>query len=165
HPALKGAPYAKIPPLPILERMRGGGTFYAGLLLLFVALAEVGILHLLAAAAAGCAVLCHFDLGQVALAAIDVVAALADIADDAFVLHGYHLSLQAVCPQGRFFIQAGLPARIYQAARLAPSLRQASWASSSGASLQISPSSLNRTAPSPLARSHQSRIHWPSPQP
>src|SRR5699024_3204757 len=87
--------------------MRGGGTFYAELLLLFVALAEVGILHLLAAAAAGCAVLCHFDLGQVALAAIDVVAALADIADDAFVLHAYHLSLQAVCPQRRFFIQAG----------------------------------------------------------
>src|SRR5699024_12348244 len=141
--------------------MRGGGTFYAELLLLFVALAEVGILHLLAAAAAGRAVLRHFDLGQVALAAVHVVAALADIADDAFVLHVYHLSLQAVCPQRRLLIQALPPAGIYQAARSAPSLRQAAWVSSSGAPLQISPSSLNRTAPSLLARSPQSRIPWP----
>ena len=53
----------------------------------------------------------------------------------------------------------------YQAARSAPSLRQAACTSSSGASLQIRPSPPNTCAPSPWARSTQSRIHWPSPQP
>jgi len=58
-------------------------------LLLLVVLAVVRGVHLLCGAGA---LLCHLDLGQVALAAAHVVAALADITGHADVFHVYHLS-------------------------------------------------------------------------
>jgi hypothetical protein len=67
-------------------------------LLFLVALAVVRGLHLLRIAGA---LLGHFDLGQVALAAAHIVAALADITGNADVFHIYHLSVHSMaCGQG-----------------------------------------------------------------
>lgn len=52
-----------------------------------------------------------------------------------------------------------------QAASFAPSALQAAMASSSGASLAMTPGSSCMTAPASLQRAHQSSSHWPAPQP
>ena len=61
--------------------------------------------------------------------------------------------------------ERSLMSRVYQAASLRPSSRQASRASSLGDSLAVRPSSSYRLAPAAAQRLHHSRIHWPSPQP
>ena len=67
-------------------------------LLFLVALAVVRGLHLLRIAGA---LLGHFDLRQVTLAAAHIVAALADITGNADVFHIYHLSVHSMaCGQG-----------------------------------------------------------------
>ena len=66
----------------------GRGVFCHYRLFLFVILAVVRGLHLLGGAGA---VLCHFDLGQITLAALHIVAALADIAGHTCVFHFYRL--------------------------------------------------------------------------
>ena len=69
---------------------------FAQLRELFFAPSAIAAMVLLTGALLG-----HFDLGQVALAAAHIVAALADITGNADVFHIYHLSVHSMaCGQG-----------------------------------------------------------------
>ena len=71
-----------------------------GELLFLVVLAVVRGLHLLRIAGA---LLRHFDLGQFALAAAHIVAALADITGNADVFHIYHLTALSMARRQRVY--------------------------------------------------------------